>query len=297
MRTPYNTYFLIAAGVIFLLLSKLKYLIHGYATPRDFDLSEVDRAIDYDIGSVNNWLKHLGRYTNKPEYYKDKSVLELGPGSELGTGIYLLSKGCAKYSACDINNLAGNVPNEFYEQFLERLAICDKTILEELRKLIANLGSEHSASLNYYARRDLDIAEAVGRNSIDLVFSQAAFEHFVDVEKTIEQLSMTCRKNAVAVISVDLMTHSRWIRKVDPNNIYRFPSWFYRIFWYPGIPNRVRPWQYRKYFEENGWTNITVEPEIKVSGNQSSYEGVHNTFADTRNRMEWLSVVICATKA
>ena len=88
---------------------------------------------------------------------------------------------------------------------------------------------------------------------MDIVFSQAAFEHFDDVQRTIQELSAGCSSNAVAIISVDLQTHSRWIRDKDPNNIYRYPDWLYNKFYFKGTPNRVRPYEYKELFEKYGW--------------------------------------------
>ena len=48
-------------------------------------------------------------------------MLELGPGSNLGAGFYILYKGALKYNSLDIYNLVKNVPLEFYKIFIKRL--------------------------------------------------------------------------------------------------------------------------------------------------------------------------------
>jgi hypothetical protein len=62
------------------------------------------------------------------------------------------------------------------------------------------------------------------------------------------------------VAEIDLKTHSRWIRDHDPNNIYRYSNAIYRALWFRGIPNRVRPYEYRAIFEAHGWTNVRITP-------------------------------------
>jgi hypothetical protein len=47
----------------------------------------------------------------------------------------------------------------------------------------------------------------------------------------------------------DRQTHSRWIREKDPNNIYRYARWFYRLFYSSGQLNRVRLAEYARFFE------------------------------------------------
>lgn len=92
----------------------------------------------------------------------------------------------------------------------------------------------------------------------DIVVSNAAFEHFDDVERTVSPLQQVVRPGGVALIGVDLQTHSRWIRERDPNNIYRYPESLYRLFSFPGQPNRLRPQAYRTLFERHGWQDVTL---------------------------------------
>ena len=91
--------FFYAAGMGFMALAKAKHLLRGYTTPKPFPVSQTDRCIDYDVEVVEDWLR----------YYPDiqgKDILELGPGSDLGIGCYLLKKGAARYYAVDRHPLA-----------------------------------------------------------------------------------------------------------------------------------------------------------------------------------------------
>ena len=74
--------------------------------------------------------------------------------------------------------------------------------------------------------KDFNIVSAFGESTIDMVFSQAAFEHFDDIESTILQLNKVCKSGATFVAEINLKTHSRWIRDKDPDNIYRYPTGF-----------------------------------------------------------------------
>ncbi|SFN65917.1 class I SAM-dependent methyltransferase [Nitrosospira briensis] len=217
-------------GVLFLALAKAKHAIHGYTTPKPF--SDIQRCITYDASIAETWVEELRGFG---ESVRGKRVLELGPGSDLGTGLCLLSHGAASYTAFDRHDLAADVPSEIY------------TGLNTL------MGSNFSPSdLNYVARGDFNME--VLPQAFDLVVSNAAFEHFDDIERTARQLSKVVTPGAVLCAFIDLQTHSRWIREADPNNIYRYPRWLYRLFYFPGQPNRVRPHEYRQAFERCGWT-------------------------------------------
>lgn len=285
------------AGVAFLALAKAKNIVKGYSSPKPFDISNTKACIDYDIRTVDHWLRHLQRYTQEPSYLSGKSVLELGPGSDLGTGLYLLSKGCSQYNACDVNDLMSATPNTFYKQLFEELkqlnSQVDIAILgSHLERARAGLPSR----LSYIVRDDFNLSSALGKATMDLIFSQAAFEHFDDIHATVAQISAVCKPGAVLLAEIDLKTHSRWIRERDPNNIYRYSRRVYDAFWFRGIPNRVRPFEYEEALERAGWTDISILPLTMLDDADGREPGIHKDFTDSKNKMTYLSIMLCAKK-
>lgn len=287
--------FLYAAGIGFLTLAKAKHALQGYASPKPFSSADTERCIAYDLKVVDEWLAHLETYSGRTGQVRDKRVLELGPGSDLGVGLYLLARGAASYGACDVNDLMRRVPDTFYRHLIERIGALDGTHTTELEPELELARHDAGSRLRLVVRKDFDLVSAFGPQSIDLVFSQAAFEHFDDVDRTVEQLSIVCKPGAMIVAEIDLKTHSRWIRDHDPNNIYRYSNPLYRALWFRGIPNRVRPYQYREIFQAHGWTNVTVTPLERIS-DPRHLGSVSGRFRDARNELDLLSIVFCATK-
>jgi SAM-dependent methyltransferase len=260
------------AGIGFLALAKLKHMLSGYSTPKPLALSATDACIDYDVKVADGLLSQLHRCGGA---ISGADVLELGPGSDLGVGLYLVDKGAESYTAFDRHDLAAKVPAAFYARFAERLSI-----------------TPHFERVRYVAREDFDLAAALPASSIDVVISNAAFEHFDDVERTARQLAEVVRPGGRLVAVIDLQTHSRWIRDKDPNNIYRYSRRLYRWFYFPGQPNRVRPEQYRAWFERNGWRDVSISASTRFD---SRGRDVHEDFRDCA----WLdacSIVLCATR-
>jgi SAM-dependent methyltransferase len=207
--------------------------------------------------------------------------------------IYLLSKGCLQYNGIDVNDLMNSTPESFYEKFFDHLENTNNNAnLNFLKNQFKEMKTGKPSRLNYVLRRDFDIVTALGESTVDLVFSQAAFEHFDDIDTTISQLSTVCKPGAILVAEIDLKSHSRWIRDKDPNNIYRYPNWLYNKFWFRGIPNRVRPFQYKETFERYGWTDISITPLKKIE--KHYHCRVHKNFADKKNQMDHLSIMLCA---
>jgi len=289
--------FLYAAGIGFLALAKAKHALQGYTTPKGIDSSDTGKCVDYDINVVEHWLSYLKAYTNNAVTLDGKNVLELGPGSDLGIGIYLLAKGCAQYNACDVNDLMKSAPDSFYERLFGRLEALDSRFnIRFLKEQLREAKARNPSRLNYVVRDDFDIVSAIGESKIDVILSQAAFEHFDDIGATVSQLSAVCKPGAIAIIEIDLKTHSRWIREKDPNNIYRYPKPIYNAFWFRGIPNRLRPFQYKEAFERAGWTDVSVVPIKQLPDQNRSYSGMNKSFADRKNQMDYLSVMLCARK-
>jgi SAM-dependent methyltransferase len=277
-RAP-NRFFYVA-GLGFMALAKAKYLLHGYSTPKPFD--DVQRCIDYDLKIARNYMRHAE--------VRDKHVLELGPGADLGVGLYLLANGAKSYTAVDRNNLAGGPDaSSFYERFISSAgAQGGPALYDEVKSAL----SGEPGRLRYLVRKDFQFSTAIPAKSIDLVLSNAAFEHFDDVKDVIAQISQVIRPGGKIVATIDLQTHSRWIREKDPNNIYRYSDSVYRAFYFPGQPNRVRPRLYREYFAANGWGDIETIPSATFD---SAAFAVHPQFAGENNELDCLSFVLRAT--
>ncbi len=293
MKYIYINFFYKIAGVLFLLLAKCKNVLQGYSTPRTFSLTEYDKGVKYDLSVVDNWLTKLHEYNGGK--IKGKNILELGPGADLGVGLYLLHKGAYRYNAIDVNNLVASVPGGFYNHFFDYLySVNPGSEIDILRNQLKLTQENRNDKLNYICRNDFDITSAIKPKSVDIIFSQAAFEHFDNIQKTIEQLSTVSKNGAILIALIDLKTHSRWIKDKDPNNIYRYSDWFYNIFKFRGTPNRIRPYKYKKILEKNGWHDIQIIQKKVYENNETSF--LNKKFQSDKNQMELLSVYLCAVK-
>jgi SAM-dependent methyltransferase len=297
MRLLFN-FFYGLAGIAFLLLSKVKDALRGYRAPKPFTTAEWARSANYDITVADNWLRHLATYAAATSVV-NKNVLELGPGSDLGTGLYLLSKQVSQYVAVDINNLVQNAPRELYDVLFDLIASRGGANTDSLRQelRLAQDGTGHR--LRFVCSPNFDLASSVKSGSIDLVFSQAAFEHFEDFNRFVQDLDFVTRPGAILVAEVDLQAHSRWIRDKDPLSIYRYSDPFYTLLRCSGSPNRLRPYQYKAALERCGWKNVQIKPLTVLD--EKHFAGVKNSlakqFGGGHNEMEQLSIMLCATKA
>lgn len=276
------------AGLGILILNKPRHALKGYTRPREFPIHEFDRAIEYDLDVVRSWEQYGKKYLGEQFSWNGHSILELGPGADLGVGITLLAAGAQSYHALDVNPLVVSTPKELYRVLAKRLAESGYNIgsIEALKNKI-----------NYVCDKEFNIKKFKDQQ-IDLVVSNASFEHFSDVKNTIKQVSEAIQAGGLLIAEVDLQTHSRWIRGADPLNIYRYPNWIYRLLSFSGTPNRVRPETYKNWLTEYGWENISIYPKKTISTEE--VKAVRNSlskkFSGEQESLRWLSIVICATK-
>jgi SAM-dependent methyltransferase len=296
---PLENGFYFVAGLAFLALAKVKHVLLGYTTPKTFSIREIDRCIEYDERLVDEWLALLRSYTGCDAYLSGKRVVELGPGSDLGIGYILIAKGAARYIAVDAHDNVSRTPEAFYDRLFFRLRERSGTI--DLPGGFREGGRDLHRSddrVCYRHQPDFNIVAALGSATVDLFFSQAAFEHFENIDHTVEQMTQVAAPGAIAVLIVDLRTHSRWIRDKDPNNIYRYPSWIYESFRFSGIPNRKRPFEYRRALEAAGWVDVRIRALSQLTSSHPSVERSRfsKQFHSPDAEMDTLTVLICARR-
>lgn len=277
-------------GLLTLFLNKIRYSLLGYRRARNFSAKDFKKAIEYDQRVVSNWKKYLKEYAGE-DSFSGKKILELGPGEDLGTGLIMLADGAVDYRALDANNLVSGTSRAFYDKLIETIGEQKDFLLEELEKTIKGRGDK----LHYIVNKDFDPGIF---SDIDLIFSQAAFEHFDDLGKVARGLYRAAKKGAVLISEIDLKTHTGFLSEKDPLNIYRYSKFVYDFFHFSGIPNRLRPVDYVKIFSNNGWKDVSIYPLRKMD--KVTFSRIKNSlnarFKEPEQQMQYLSIILCAKK-
>jgi hypothetical protein len=144
-----------------------------------------EQCIKYDIDIADGWLSALEKYPCAGRLTA-ADLLELGPGSDLGTGLYLISKGALTYCAIDTFGLATSAPRKFYEKLISHISK-SKEAAEDvgLRETLAGAIWGPTKRIDYVVSSRFDICTSLKGRCFDIIFSNAAFEHFESVEQTI----------------------------------------------------------------------------------------------------------------
>lgn len=283
-------------GLAVLALVSAKHKLRGYSTPTSFPSSDWQRSARNVIAIVEDYRRNA-EIGGRRFSFDSARVLELGPGLTLGTGVLLAGLGIKSYHAIDAFPLVQSTALDFYRALTEgplpdgldrsKVAAAARSVIEGDARLIS-----------YAHDTCFDIRKLVADRKFDLIVSNAAFEHFDDVDDTIAALSNCAAPGALFMAMIDFQTHSRLIREADPNSIYRFPAGIYRALHFPGQPNRWRPRDYARSLVQRGWISTSVRSVDTASPDYSAWahEGLAAEFRADNCDMHILTGVIVAER-
>jgi len=250
---PRHEVYLYVLGFAALGANKIRHALQGYKTPRTFSHKDIEKGIEYIFKVVLEWEENLVEYTGEQNPFGNKDVLEVGPGPDLGTGVILLAKGARSYTALDRNNLIRLTDNSFYTHLLNQLR--EFPNYERAKRNICLFLENKPSALTYVWDRKGDLA-GLSASSFDLFVSRAMLEHVEDVSGFFRRVKSKLRENASMLHLVDIKTHTRYIKNIDPLNILRYGDVIYNLLKFNGSPNRLRIMEYLDCLQKCGYEDI-----------------------------------------
>ena len=283
-------------GLAALMLASAKHKVHGYSTPTGFPPSDWERSAKNANLIVEDYRKNA-EIDGRRFSFGGARVLELGPGLTLGTGVLLAGLGIKSYRAIDAFPLARSTSAGFYTS-LANGSLLDGLDRERVLAAARSLIADDPTFISYSVDPTFDVCKLVEDRKFDLIVSNAAFEHFDDVDTTIAELSACAAPGALFMAMIDFQTHSRFVREEDPNSIYRFPTSIYRALHFPGQPNRWRPRDYARSLIRNGWVNTCIRSVDTATQRYSTWthEGLAADFQSEDCDMHVLTGVVVAER-
>jgi hypothetical protein len=258
-----NSFFFLA-GLFLRTLNKIRHRIRGYTCPRPFTgVPDTAQDVAYTLEVVNNWQGALRAYTGDDTPFHDKHVLELGPGPDLGTGLVILALGARSYTAIDRYNLAAGARPDFYRSLSQRLRTYPA--YDRARQALEGLLAGRFSSWFSYRHSPGFRLDRLPQSTYQLAVSQAVLEHIDDVYDVFRMLKAILTGGALMVHEVDAGTHTRWIRRLDPLNLLRYPESLYALLKWGGAPNRLRMSEYQSVLKAEGFKRIWTCPLVAVS--------------------------------
>jgi ubiquinone/menaquinone biosynthesis C-methylase UbiE len=233
------------------------------------------------------------------------SILEIGAGLPLGTGILWNFVGARKYTSIDkFMNLNLN------ELWLQRFqSFIDLNLHNpsgfRIDSIIRKQGDSFSAN-----RDRLDFVKApfedtpLEDKSFDYVYSVAVLEHVDDVGRMLAKMHRVMADGAVGFHVIDLREHHTNLRQVPDKNTSTEFLKYSRAEWEelypPGSPfyvNRLRASDFVDLFEKTGFEIVDLEVSVKMELDEGVYRRIHPEFHNyTVEDLSTLGIMVVSRK-
>jgi hypothetical protein len=233
---------LYAAGLGSGLAAVLLQRMRGYM-PTDYSPADVEHGVSHVREICARWERVL-HWAAPGESFVNKRILELGPGQSLGTGLVLLARGAAGYTAVDVFPLAHRSAPALYTA----LASVEGCSPELARRAAFQI-------VQFPSLAPLD-------GSFDVAVSNSTLEHVEDIPATFRALRRLV--GGFMVHHVDARVHLR-LKSVDPLNHLRYGARTYRLMHFKGVPNRLLSEDYRRAALEAGFSDVQILPRRVAS--------------------------------
>jgi SAM-dependent methyltransferase len=202
-----------------------------------------DRPLDWSLDYIDEVVDDYLRYGQlKPPNVAGLSVLEVGPGDNLGVALRLQALGAVRVATLD----------RFW-------SAPDKGREEQIYRALAR---RHGTSFDPAAIETVfgiaveDALQAFGPVSFDLIVSRAVLEHVRDVPAALRAMDALLMPGGRMLHKVDLRDHGMFTEAgLHPLTFLTFPGALYR--WMSqerGCPNRVRVTTYRDVLATLGYS-------------------------------------------
>lgn len=233
----------------------------------------------YNLGIANSYW---GLWRDHAKGAPAPSILEMGPGVNLGQGVLLVARGAKKYTALDLYKPPHLLNRHSYEAAYELLSLAAPADARLKAAQIFTVEGENVVfkpdRIEYlYPRQSYDIRLPDG--SIDYVFSHSVFEHIADPAKTVNAIFRVLRGGGLSAHHFDMRDHEDFSRPLEFLKIDE-AAWVER---FKGVNahrymNRKRLSDFVALFEGAGFKMVKAESTSKVAMSEEIRRGFHSDF-------------------
>ena len=246
-------------------------------------MSKRNNSSIYVLNIFKQYCRYAIQYGLKVE---GSSILEIGGGKPLGTGIFWNYAGARNYTCID----RYNQPN-LSDIWLNRI----NTLLEmnPLKSEGFDVDSIISAEDSRYILNEDRIHLIQGsfedypfaKESFDYIYSCAVLEHFADVDKAISKMHDLLSRDGIMIHQIDLREHHTNLRTVPDKDtsidFLKYSKEEWEAMYPPGSEfyiNRLRASDYIRYFEESGFGIIHTYTTKNTGFNEKDRTMIHQEF-------------------
>ena len=220
-------------------------------------VASIDKNIEHAIRVGTNYLKII---SESGVDIAGKTLLELGPGINFGSTLYLSAFGAR---VMVVDRFLAAWDDEYHSKFYARLAARLKEHIPHadtsaLDRIISCHGYPDDAIGCFEtAAEDLSV---IADGTIDIVLSSAVLEHIMDPLRCFQELFRVMSPQGIQIHEVDFRDHDDFSRPLD--FLLIGDEEYERIFKevHAERGNRLRPTEYETLMRQAGFSNISINP-------------------------------------
>ena len=212
-----------------------------------------EELLNYKINHSQNLYEKILeniRNDNKNYSFKDKVILEIGPGNTLLlASIFILNGADRVYLVDSYKQIFNDSLNSIlYNQIIKKLQ--SKHHIHDIKDFQAIKGK-----IIYFSNNPIETFNQLRNSSVDLIFSNAVLEHVSELNLTIKKISMLLKQGGYTFHHIDLKDHYHTNDKCYLN----FLKYSDRIWNFIGNTNRIRYSEFITLFGKNKFDILEIE--------------------------------------
>lgn len=257
-----QTYYFL--GLFIGLSSRLKKFILGLKSPRPrmLSLNDYEKNLTYDQEILQTFIN----LSDKPELFRDKNILEVGPGPDLMLGLLALEAGAKSYSAIDYFPVL-SAPVSFYEKIKNELKT--PIALKAVDSIINSLSKSEAIESPEFSYKIRGIEELTDEPAkYDIIISKDVLEHVDDLDSSFAAMRKSLIPGGIMIHKIDFQTHTSFIQDTDRLNFLRYSENIYtKYVKFKGGPNRLRLPELIALAQKNGFTieKMNIDKKMGLS--------------------------------
>ena len=173
------------------------------------DPAAVEADVEYTMQIAHRYSNEFKRLGVS---FAGTSVLELGPGRNLGWPLIMAARG-ARVTVSDVCLVAWD--RSYHPEYYRRLADrCEGSIRDEIKRVTKDGGS-HEAFPIRQLQEPAETLPSVADGSCDVVLSHAVLEHVFDLPTVVKTLARVTAMGGVNIHQIDFRDHRDYDRPLE----------------------------------------------------------------------------------
>lgn len=228
--------------------------------------------------------------------FEGTSVLEIGGGKSLGTGIFWNFVGVERYTSIDKFTQIdlSDLWVQRFETILDMNIFCPESF--RLDSFIKKEDGKYVLKEDKIRMIQASFEEyPLEQSSFGFIYTSAVLEHVSNIEKILEKMYHILSDDGLMIHTIDLREHHTNFRKVPDKNtsvdFLKYSTEEWNQMYPPGSEhyiNRLRASDFKKYFADMGFRIVDLIPTQEMELDEMVYSRIHPEFR--RYSVEDLSI-------